>query len=241
MSGFGTWLNIQGVVVVAVAFVLAYFVAPWIVKVLLRRRFLARVRDSGCVCLTFDDGPDPSSTPEILRTLAQAGARATFFVLGKNARAHPDLMRAIAAGGHEIGEHGYAHLPALSTDPVRLIRDLARSRAALRPFSNLESGLFRAPFGKVELTLLLCVLATGRRFVFWNVDPRDYEETSPGDLAAAVERPLAPGSVVLLHDGREGPRRSPACVTAQALPAILKACAQRGLRIATVGEALRGR
>ncbi len=77
-----------------------YFVLPWLVKRLLTHRLTTRIRRAGCVCLTFDDGPDPSSTPLILDILDAAGAKATFFILGRNAEQHPALLRRIAESGH---------------------------------------------------------------------------------------------------------------------------------------------
>lgn len=217
---------------------LVYYGIPGLIKVMLRRRFLARVRRSGCTCLTFDDGPNPLVTPQIARELHQAGVRATFFLIGDRARRHPEITALLTSLGHEIGEHSYAHKNAWKSGPWASIRDLWRGNRALAGLCNGNPPLsLRPPFGKLNLVTLLYAWLKRRHLIFWDVDPRDYAQTNPDEVARHVLARLARGRVILLHDGRMRQEVDPA-VTLVALRLILNHLAQSGLRFATVSEAL---
>ena len=114
-------MKILPVLIFAVAVVGVYLLVfvgvPHLVKKLWRRRFLARIKSSGAVCLTFDDGPQPGSTDQILQVLEKFGAKATFFMLGKNVAKFPDLARRVLDSGHEVGEHSYRHSHQWTCDP----------------------------------------------------------------------------------------------------------------------------
>lgn len=214
-----------------------YIGLPFAFKVFHRKKFLAEFANRDCVCLTFDDGPDPDCTPELLRVLEKHGAKATFFVIGKNAERHPEIMSAIARAGHAIGSHSYEHRFAWTTGPVRTLRDLQRGEmiVAAVNMGRDESGraLFRPPFGKLNLASLFFMRGP-RRTIWWNVDPRDYEKNSGDAIAAEVVPHLRPGSVVLLHDGGDRPIESK-LATVEAVDKLLSAARERGLRVGTVG------
>ena len=216
-----------------------YFGLPALVKPVLRRRFLGQVRRGGCACLTFDDGPDPNSTPQILDALAGAGVPATFFMIGERVRRHPELAARIARAGHEIGEHGSAHKNALRSGPLASAWDLLNGGKALAESCNdSQFSTLRPPFGKLNLVTLLYAALKRRRLIFWDVDPKDFAASSPDDVARHVLERLAPGRVILLHDGRLRPGASPNNTPA-ALRLILRRAASSGIRFATVGEALK--
>jgi peptidoglycan/xylan/chitin deacetylase (PgdA/CDA1 family) len=215
----------------------AYFVVPWLIKPLLTRRLVSRVRRSESVCLTFDDGPDPSSTPRILDALEAAGAKATFFMLGRNALRHPSLVQKIAESGHEIGEHGFGHCHAWKTGPLRYIADLVQGRRALAEVGGPPAvSLYRPAFGELNLLTLLYLLVGRRRLVMWNVNPRDFEARSGPDVARQVARDVGAGSVILMHDGRED-ATTDAEVTVEAVKLILRDLKESGLRLTTVSAA----
>jgi peptidoglycan/xylan/chitin deacetylase (PgdA/CDA1 family) len=216
----------------------AYFVLPWLMKRWLTHRLSSRIRRAGCVCLTFDDGPDPASTPLILDILDSAGAKATFFILGRNADRYPDLLRRIAKSGHEIGEHGHGHRHAWRTDPLLYLLDLLRGRRALAAHLDRHSiRSYRPAFGELNL-ITLCYLLVGRRhLVMWNVNPRDFDAPSASEVARQVAMSLEAGSVVLLHDARAD-ATTDAKLTVEALRLIMQDTTRRGLRLATISEAL---
>ncbi len=180
--------------------------------------------------LTFDDGPDPRHTLEIGRLLAERGHRATFFVLGREVREHPDVAAAIVDAGHELACHGDDHRLLAFAPPRELRRQLAATEEAVLAATGAPPApLFRAPHGVRSPWLTRVLAEHGYRVCAW--DGSVFDTAQPGSevIAERVERLLAPGAVVLLHDGdgsgREGSRRQ----TVAALPAILDAAERRGL------------
>jgi peptidoglycan/xylan/chitin deacetylase (PgdA/CDA1 family) len=203
----------------------AYFALPWWIKKRLTRAQAERLRAAGRVCLTFDDGPDPQTTPRLLDLLDSAGARATFFLIGRRAERHPELVQAILDRGHEIGEHGYDHVNAWKASPWRYWRDLARSERVFRRYARPgRPRLFRPPHGKMNLLTLLYLALSGARPVFWSVDPKDFEPWwDAPTIAERIRAGWREGGIVLLHDGRiRSSGLSAPSVTLEALRAALK-------------------
>lgn len=225
--------------VLAAALAGLYLVVPWFAKSFLRRRLLARVRRTGGVCLTFDDGPEPRSTPRILRLLEDAGAKATFFLLGQQVERYPELVRQIVAAGSEVGEHGQGHRHAWKTGPLAYWRDLQQGRRSVaEALGASEVRVYRPAFGEMNL-LTLMYLALGRRqLVMWNVNPRDFEQESGAEVAARVIKLLEPGSIILFHDGRADAPGDPE-VTVEAVRLVLAEARRRGLRLVTASEAMK--
>ncbi len=222
----------------ALAFVL-YIPFPFAVMALLRRRFLSTVRKSGYTCLTFDDGPCPLATPQILKLLKQNGIKATFFLVGEKAEKHPDLVDMIVAGGHEVGEHGYSHSHPWKCSPLRSATDLIKGRQALKRHQALRNTTcFRPPYGKFNLFTLIYVWITKKQVAFWDVDPKDYREYSGQRVAKKVIDRFRAGSVVLLHDGRNGRNSGATLVTVAATQSVLRSSKKSRLHFATISEAL---
>ncbi|MCK7624726.1 polysaccharide deacetylase family protein [Streptomyces sp. RS10V-4] len=153
------------------------------------------------VALTFDDGPDPRHTPEILQVLRRYGVRATFFVVGECALAFPDLLHALADEGHAIGNHTWTHpqLTALPPDAVR--GELGRTSALIEEVLGAPPALARAPYGDWDpLSLAVCA-ELGMSPVGWSVDSQDWTRPGPERIADTVLDALGPGAIVLCHDG----------------------------------------
>ncbi len=181
------------------------------------------------VWLTIDDGPDPDDTPRILAALRQHEARATFFLIGEKASRHPDLVRAIAEAGHEIGHHTNTH-PVGSfwcAGPRRLARELDM---AMAPYpSALGKGAvrcFRAPVGIKNLWLGRALRLCRLTCVHWNVRSWDSTARNPDAVADRVMSRVRPGAIILCH---EGGRLHPA-VRVHAVAEILKRLRQSGYR-----------
>jgi peptidoglycan/xylan/chitin deacetylase (PgdA/CDA1 family) len=177
------------------------------------------------VALTFDDGPWPQSTEQILTILVQRRAPATFFVVGRQVERYPELVRRELAAGMAVGHHSWSHpQPFDRLPPARLRAEIAQGRRSLQPLGVHPVG-FRPPGGAASPTILATAQKLGDRTVLWSVDPADWH---PGVTAdQLVQRVLAaarPGAVVLLHDG--GGNRS---ATVAALPAIIDGLRRLGL------------
>jgi peptidoglycan/xylan/chitin deacetylase (PgdA/CDA1 family) len=149
------------------------------------------------VALTFDDGPHPEDTPPLLDLLERYGARATFFVVGKSARDHPELIERIARGGHALGNHTWDHLSLPSLKGRFRRRQLAWTQEALGPYA---SGLFRPPYGEQTLGSRIDALRLGLRVVCWDVIAEDWRDDSPEVMLERIYRRLRRGSIVLFHD-----------------------------------------
>jgi peptidoglycan-N-acetylglucosamine deacetylase len=218
---------------------LLYFVLPYWLKKLWAKSQARRLRGTRQVCLTFDDGPDPEVTPKILDLLETARAHATFFLLGRRAESHPEIVRMILARGHEIGEHGYDHLNAWRTSPWRYGIDLARGHRAFGRM--LEAGharLFRPPYGKMNLVTLLYIVMAGVRPVFWSIDSKDFEAGDAASVAERVRREMLEGGIVLMHDGRVRPWESSRQVTTEALIMLLGQAKAEPCTYPTISTAL---
>jgi peptidoglycan/xylan/chitin deacetylase (PgdA/CDA1 family) len=206
--------------------VLAYHMfVPWaqgLVRV--HRRFATTKQE---VWLTIDDGPDPDDTPRILGLLAAHGARATFFVIGENAAAHPELVRAMMAAGHEVAHHTQTH--PLGTfwfaSPVRLDRELDECLVVLRMI-GVTPTRFRTPAGIKNLWLRPALAARGLVCVGWSARGLERWGRDPAAVVARATRGLAPGAILLLH---EGPR-VPAAVRVQAVSGVLDRLRALGYR-----------
>ncbi len=180
-----------------------YIILPWIIKKIIKIRINESLKDKNIACLTFDDGPDPNATPQILDLLAKYNIKATFFVLGKNVQKYPDLTRSIIEKGHEIGEHSYEHLHAWKSNPLNYWKDLLTAKKLVNHYYQSEKQvLFRPPYGKVNIITLLYTIIYKRKLVFWNLDPGDYEQSISKAVADKVISNLDHGRIILLHDGR---------------------------------------
>jgi peptidoglycan/xylan/chitin deacetylase (PgdA/CDA1 family) len=165
----------------------------------MHRRFATTQRE---VWLTIDDGPHPESTPRMLELLAAHGARATFFVIGENAALHPGLIRAITAAGHEVAHHTHTH--PLGTfwcaAPARVGRELDAGLEALR-LAGVSPARFRPPAGIKNLWLAGALRARGLTCVGWSARGLEHWPGDAEAVANRVLRQLAPGAILLLHEG----------------------------------------
>jgi peptidoglycan/xylan/chitin deacetylase (PgdA/CDA1 family) len=182
------------------------------------------------VALTFDDGPWPHTTQQMLTILSQRQAPATFFVVGRQVERYPELVRREVAAGMAIGSHSYRHPQPFDRLPVARIRDeITQGRRTLVPLGIYPVG-FRPPGGAASPAVTAAAQELGDRTVLWSVDPADWQPGVASDQL--VQRVLAaarPGAIVLLHDG--GGNRS---ATVAALPAIIDGLRRLGLTLTVV-------
>lgn len=177
------------------------------------------IEDRDGIFLTFDDGPTPGITEWILSTLGRYGAKATFFLLGKNAELYPHLIERILEEGHKLGNHTYSHQKGWKMSLERYMEDV--------DFANdlLHSDLFRPPYGQITPSQARLI---GKRFkiIMWDIISRDYAASlSRQACARGVIKDLAPGSIVVFHDSEKSFRNM-----RYALPRVLDAIKARGLK-----------
>lgn len=173
------------------------------------------------VALTFDDGPDPRSTPAILTTLREAGVKATFCVIGHAARVHPELLRAIAAQGHVACDHTETHPYLDRIAPADVPGQISGPAAFCQLTLGTRPAFFRAPYGATNQTVVDTAHAQGLRVLQWSVDPRDFDRPPPAEIVRRVMTSVRPGRIVLMHDG--GGDRSNTVAALGPIIAMLKA------------------
>jgi len=190
------------------------------------------------IALTFDDGPNPPFTPQLLDELRAGRARATFFDEGEAAQADPADVRREVADGMAIGSHSFSHsksLPAMSA--TDFTSDLGRAEEALAPLLGFRPALYRPPYGHKSHTMLGALRRAGYVSIGWDVDSGDWRaDATPDEIAANVLARAHPGAIVLLHDGGLGGGNPDRRATVEALPRIIEALRQQGYELVTVPE-----
>lgn len=200
-------------------------------------------RDRPWVALTFDDGPDPATTPRVLEALEAHRARATFFVIGEKAALYPELIRRMVAEGHSLGLHGFSHYRGYAfLTPRDVLEDIERSRNIVAGICGMRPLWFRPPIAQASPRTFAGVRLAQAEYVGYSVRPRDGRVSrTAGEVFEHVRSGLEPGAIVLLHDAWEKPGHSaeaPAGV--RALPEILQELKRRGLRAVTLDELILG-
>ncbi|MCU7826615.1 polysaccharide deacetylase family protein [Kitasatospora sp. DSM 101779] len=187
---------------------------------------------AGHVALTFDDGPDPGSTPDFLAALDVLGVRATFFVLGSMLECSPDLGRELVRRGHEVGVHGWHHRHPWYPRPGRDLAELRAAVAAVTEVCGVPPRWYRPPYGVLSSGLAVAAHRLGLRTVLWTACGRDWTaHASPGSVYRSLRPDLRGGATVLLHDSdctsAPGSWRS----ALGALPAVADRCTALGLAL----------
>lgn len=201
------------------------------------------------VALTFDDGPNPPYTGEILAVLRAEHVRATFFVVGRAVAAFPDVVRSEAADGDAIGNHTWAHEHLLLDDGSSLRRTLVRTDRAIFAATGYHTRIMRPPFGARDWLVLDEVRKLGYTPVMWSVPlANDWENPPPRVIANRVLRYTGDGAIIALHDGNRGivcaRMREPGHLCdrsgdVEATRLIVEALKHQGYRFVTIPELLR--
>ncbi|MFI5959307.1 polysaccharide deacetylase family protein [Cryptosporangium sp. NPDC051539] len=169
---------------------------------------------TNAVALTFDDGPDPRWTPQVLALLRKYHVKATFCMIGVNVRAHPDLVRKIAKDGHALCNHSTTHdLHLKKKSRAAILSDLRHTNALITKASGgIAPTYFRAPGGNWSGVIVSAARSLGMASIGWNVDPKDWTKPPSSTIVARVRAGMAPGVIVLMHDGGGDRSRSVAAL-----------------------------
>ena len=187
---------------------------------------------SGTIYLTFDDGPDPQWTPRILDVLANAGARATFFVIGTAARREPALVRRAVAEGHAIGNHSLSHRHPWTMTSRTARHEVLAGAAAIEDVIGMPAKWYRAPHGRNRACMTAAAHEVGQTVVDWHLSAVDWGPLGKADrIAERLQRANA-SDVLLMHDGRNRHNRPDELV--KVLPQFLAALASRNLQSSTL-------
>ncbi len=190
------------------------------------------------LALTFDDGPDPVNTPKVLDVLEEAGARATFFVVGERAARAPELVREMVASGHEVENHGWSHRNLWLCGPRRTEREISRVHELLTGLTGRRPRFFRPPWGMMNLAVFPTLRRLGMLCVLWSCQPEGLSPVAPEEMVSRVMRGASPGAIVDLHDA-EGVPGAPARLL-EALPPMLEHLGAAGYACVSLAELLSG-
>lgn len=172
------------------------FYRPPLLQRMLMPGALFRLETNGRkeIALTFDDGPDPDSTPVILDILGSENVRAVFFCTGEKAEKYPCLLDEIVLAGHQAGNHGYHHIKGIGTRTTGYVRNVQMAAEVI------NGNLFRPPYGSISL-LQYKMLRNNFRIVMWDLMPYDFDNSiTSARVKSTIIRKVRPGSIIVLHD-----------------------------------------
>lgn len=182
------------------------------------------------IALTFDDGPEDTYTPQILDILRQKGVKATFFVIGKQAREYPERLKQIYREGHVIGNHtwDHPHLPELTDQ--QLNENIQATTEEIEKITGFKPDLFRPPFGEIEDRQVALLNKQGYRSIMWTVDTKDWSGISAEEIVSKVKQDASPGVIALQHNYHASGQFE----TVKALPEIIDELRSQGYEFVTV-------
>lgn len=185
------------------------------------------------VALTFDDGPHPVYTPQVLDILEQYKVKATFFLIGRRVERYPQIARQIVVKGHEIGNHTYSHPKDLPKEDLNAIRqEIEMGAIAIEKATGVHPKLFRPPKGFLNYRVLTTAQLEGYTLVFWTVNADHEDAPTPEAMAERVLKLVHPGAIILMHDGCTESRWK----DVKALPLIIEGLREQGYDFVTVSE-----
>ncbi len=183
------------------------------------------------IAMTFDDGPQPTNTPRLLDMLRARNIKATFFVIGQSAALYPQVLRATAAEGHEIGNHSNTHRLLSKCSDAELRNELSRCRDAVVNATGAPPRVMRPPYGGLLKRQRELVRSEfGYPIILWSVDPLDWKRPGPSVVTSRILHGTRAGGIVLAHDLH--------AQTVDAMPATLDGLLRRGFQFVTVSQLL---
>lgn len=183
------------------------------------------------IALTFDDGPHPRYTPQILEILSQYNIKATFFTVGVNAKNYPGTLEKVIFAGHEVENHTYTHPHVNSVDFGTLKREIECCESEIYEHTDYKTKFFRPPEGMIDDEIIAMIKSLDYKIVLWDIDTRDWAHTPPQKIAENVINNIKSGDIILMHDyiGYNSP-------TPEALKIFLPVLIEQGYNFVTVSE-----
>lgn len=199
----------------------------------LRDRNVFRHHDNAYrkIAITFDDGPHPVYTAQILNLLQRYSVHATFFVIGQNAEQYPALLQRMTAEGHEVGNHTYGHRSLCHMSAADLQAQILRGENAVAECTDVRPYLFRPPEGYCTAEISAMAAAMDYRVILWNIDTCDWQHRSADDIVNAVMETVRSGDIILMHDYIGGVSH-----TVEAVERLIPALLEKDFQPVTVSE-----
>lgn len=182
------------------------------------------------IALTFDDGPDPNITPQILKTLKKNNIKATFFILANNAKHYPNIAKDIVKNGHEIANHSKSHANLNAIKNSRFKTEIIQSQKEIEAITGVKTTLFRPPYGEYNQAVLDIAKKSEQEVILWSVDTYDWRTLDQKKILNEVKRQTNEHSIILAHDVDQS--------TADSLKGIINYLHQSGFEFVTVSELL---
>lgn len=195
--------------------------------------------DKKVVAITFDDGPHPLLTPQILEILAKYNAKATFFVAGNKVARFPDVLRRVAREGHEIGNHTYSHIYSGKITEEKLTEELRQTDDLILSYTGKETSMYRPVGGLYNDRIVNTAVKNGKLVVLWswNQDPKDWRNPPAAGMVSTIKKGLAPGNIILFHDWI-GTETTATSQTVKAFGRLMEYLDENGYECVTVSELL---
>ena len=191
------------------------------------------------VALTFDDGPYPPFTQELIAVLKEKQVKATFFVVGNNASKYPEVVRDVATQGHEVALHAGEHKDFLKLNSSELAGNIASGKKVLEELTGKPVKYMRPPHGFRDWAVMEEATRAGLKISNWSVIPRDWTNPGAKEIADRVCKDVFPGAIVLLHDGDAPAQIASREQTVQATALIIDELRQQGYEFVTIDELLK--
>lgn len=182
-----------------------------------------------CAALTYDDGPDAKTTPQLLGILKERNAQATFFMIGSNTAANPATARQVADAGHAVGNHTFSHADLTKLSAAAVRTEMDRTDAAIRAATGRSPAFMRPPYGAANGAVQAAV---GKPLILWAIDSLDWQSKNPAVFVPKVLKEITPGAVVLMHDVH--------ATTIAGQPKLITTLQRQGYRLVTVPQLFEG-
>ena len=183
------------------------------------------------IALTFDDGPHPRYTGQILEVLEEYDIKATFFVVGVNAKNYPDSLIDVIKKGHEIGNHTYSHPHVSGLNTYTLTDEVEKCESTIYGLTDYKTKLFRPPEGMIDADVRTVLRSLDYKVIMWDIDTRDWAHEPPEKIAENVISNIASGDIILMHDyiGHNSP-------TVEAIKIFIPVLLEKGYKFVVISE-----
>jgi peptidoglycan/xylan/chitin deacetylase (PgdA/CDA1 family) len=197
-----------------------------------------RVHKGPYVSITFDDGPSPKYTPQILDILKQHDVKATFFVVGKHVKKYPDIVKRMVAEGHDVGNHTYNHRDLVPATKATILKELRKTDEIIKDTVSVNTTLFRPPRGVYNQAARKTLVEEGYEIILWSLSSCDWRPNSPAGILKRIKRFTKNGTIILFHDSgalvrKEGGQRGN---TVKALPMVIEYLKEQDYKILPIRE-----